>query len=213
MSQLTEMNALEVYIITIRNMRMRSVIVKNIYLHFGDKNQGDFFIGYLNRNSELDLFAPSFPERLDQGESMDYYLMKDRLAEEFNKQYKGKLFMDAPLRIRIDEVTTGTTYYKTKLRFNNFVKRCGRPAVVCKNQKFVERKKNEAVCFKAYFIQNPGSVGKELPVRVCKLFSGKEAEELCKSIEILKGCVHNVSYSILRRKLGFVILSLIRMPT
>jgi hypothetical protein len=52
---------------------MRAVTVNNIYLNFGKrKGMGDIFVGMLNRESLLQAYTPTFPKRLDQGESFDY---------------------------------------------------------------------------------------------------------------------------------------------
>jgi hypothetical protein len=48
LSQMPGVDQVDAYIITVKNTGMRPVTIKNIYLHFGDKKQGDIFVGTLN---------------------------------------------------------------------------------------------------------------------------------------------------------------------
>lgn len=94
--------------------------IKNIYLHFGDKKQGDIFVGTLNQNSILQTFTPKFPQRLEQGGSFDYYLLREKLNKAL-AHYEEKTPLDTPLSIRVDEVTKGCQYYKTNWTLRTFI--------------------------------------------------------------------------------------------
>lgn len=119
--QIPGVDKLDAYIITVKNVGVRSLTIKNIYLHFGGKKSGDIFIGMLNQNSLLQAYTPSFPIRLDQGESFDYYLLRDKLRSAL-AHYEGKTPIDTPLSVRVDEVTKGTQYYKTKWKLKSFIR-------------------------------------------------------------------------------------------
>ena len=119
-SQIPGMGRINVYCITVKNVGMRAATVSNVYLHFGDKHNGDIFVGTLNQGSVLQNFTPTFPKRLEQGESFDYYLLKDNLDRALAHQEKNTP-SDTPLSIRVDEVTIGTKYYKTKWTLNAFI--------------------------------------------------------------------------------------------
>lgn len=71
-------------------------------------------------NPLLQAYTPSFPIRLDQGESFDYYLLRDKLKAAL-AHYEDKTPIDTPLSVRVDEVTKGTQYYKTKWTLKNFI--------------------------------------------------------------------------------------------
>ena len=118
--QMPGVDKLDAYIITVKNVGMRPLTIKNIYLHFGGKKSGDIFIGMLNQNSLLQAYTPSFPIRLDQGESFDYYLLRDKLKAAL-VHYEGKTPIDTPLSVRVDEITKGTQYYKTKWKLKSFI--------------------------------------------------------------------------------------------
>ena len=120
-SQMPGVDKLDAYIITVKNTGMKPITVSNVYLHFGNRKQGDFFVGMLNQNSILQVYTPKFPVRLEQGSLFDYYLLRDKLNDEL-MHYKEKMSLDAPLLVRIDEVTKGSQYYKTKWTLKTFVK-------------------------------------------------------------------------------------------
>lgn len=120
LSQLPGVDKIDAYIITVKNVGMKPITIKNIYLHFGGKKQGDIYIGMLNQNSLLQAYTPSFPIRLNQGESFDYYLLRDKLKAAL-AHYEDKTPIDTPLSIRVDEVIKGTQYYKTKWTLKNFI--------------------------------------------------------------------------------------------
>lgn len=112
---------IEAYIVTIKNVGMRAVTVNNVYLNFGrKKGMGDIFVGMLNRESLLQAYTPTFPKRLDQGESFDYYLLREKL-EIALAHYEERTALDTPLFIRVDEVTQGSRYYKTKWTLGTFI--------------------------------------------------------------------------------------------
>lgn len=120
LSQIPGIEKIDAYIITVKNTGMKPVTVTNVYLHFGSKKQGDIFVGMLNRESILQMYTPQFPKRLDQGESFDYYLLRERLDKALIP-YEEKMSLDEPFSIRIDEVTRGTQYYKTKWTLRTFI--------------------------------------------------------------------------------------------
>ena len=112
----------ESYIINVKNTGMRPVTVVNVYLHFGPKENGDVFIGYLNNGSFFQKLTPTFPKRVEPGAAFDYYLDKDRLDTELSKLSKREnLSHDAPLKIRVDEVMKGRKYYKTTWTLRSFI--------------------------------------------------------------------------------------------
>lgn len=112
---------IEAYIITVKNIGMRAVTVNNIYLNFGKKRgMGDIFVGMLNRDSLLQAYTPAFPKRLEQGESFDYYLLREKL-EIALAHYEERTSRDTPFYIRVDEVTQGSRYYKTKWTLGTFI--------------------------------------------------------------------------------------------
>lgn len=112
---------IEAYIVTVKNVGMRAVTVNNVYLNFGKrKGMGDIFVGMLNRESLLQAYTPTFPKRLDQGESFDYYLLREKL-ETALAHYEEKTGLDTPLFIRVDDVTQGSRYYKTKWTLGTFI--------------------------------------------------------------------------------------------
>ena len=100
---------------------MNPITINNVYLHFGDKKRGDIFVGMLNQNSVLQAFTPIFPKRVEQGESFDYYLLRDKLNVAL-AHYEEKTSLDTPLSIRVDEVTKGTQYYKMNWTLRNFIR-------------------------------------------------------------------------------------------
>ena len=120
MSQIPEIDKVDAYIITVKNVGMKPISITNDYLHFGNKKQGDIFVGMLNQNSILQAFTPTFPQRLDQGESFDYYLLRDKLNAAL-AHYEEKTSIGTPLSIRVDEVTKGSQYYKTKWTLKTFI--------------------------------------------------------------------------------------------
>lgn len=120
LSQIPGIEKIDAYIITVKNTGMKPVTVTNVYLHFGSKKQGDIFVGMLNRESILQMYTPRFPKRLDRGESFDYYLLRERLDKALIP-YEEKMSLDEPFSIRIDEVTRGTQYYKTKWTLRTFI--------------------------------------------------------------------------------------------
>lgn len=122
LSQIPGIDKVDAYVITVKNVGIKPITVRNVYLHFGDKKQGDIFVGMLNQNSILQAFTPTFPKRLEQGESFEYYLLRDKLNAAL-AHYEEKVSIDAPLSIRVDEVTKGNLYYKTKWKLRTFVRK------------------------------------------------------------------------------------------
>lgn len=120
LSQIPGIDKVDAYMITVKNGGIKPITVDNIYLHFGNKKQGDIFVGMLNQNSILQSFTPVFPKRLEQGESFAYYLLRDRLNAALS-HYEEKTPIDTPLYIRVDEVTRGNHYYKTKWTLRTFI--------------------------------------------------------------------------------------------
>lgn len=120
MSQVPGIGKIDAYIITVKNVGMRPVTVNNVYLNFGGRKMGDIFVGVLNQGSPLQMYTPQFPKRLDQGESFEYYLLRDKLVIAL-KHYEDKTPKDTPLFIRVDEVTTGNKYHKTKWTLKTFI--------------------------------------------------------------------------------------------
>lgn len=120
LSQIPGIDKVDAYTITVKNMGMKPITVSNIYLHFGNRKQGDIFVGVLNQNSVLQAFTPTFPKRLDQGEAFEYYLLRDKLNAAL-AHYEEKTPTNTPLSIRVDEVTKGSQYYKTKWTLRTFI--------------------------------------------------------------------------------------------
>lgn len=120
LSQIPGLDRIDSYVITVRNVGMKPITVSNVYLHFGNRNNGDIFVGMLNVDSVLQAFTPRFPIRLDQGESFDYYLLRDKLDKAL-AHYQEKTSPNSPLSIRVDEVTRGTRYYRTKWSLRTFL--------------------------------------------------------------------------------------------
>ena len=121
LTQLSGIDNIDAYIITVKNVGMNPITINNVYLHFGNKKRGDIFVGMLNQNSILQAFTPTFPKRVEQGESFDYYLLRDKLNVAL-AHYEEKTSLDTPLSIRVDEVTKGTQYYKMKWTLRNFIR-------------------------------------------------------------------------------------------
>ena len=120
LSQMPGADKTDAYIITVKNVGMKSITVNNVYLHFGDKKNGDIFVGVLNQGTILEMFTPTFPKRLEQGESFEYYLIKSKLDIAL-AHYEEKTSKNTPLSIRVDEVTKGSRYYKTKWTLATFI--------------------------------------------------------------------------------------------
>lgn len=119
LSQMPGVDSIDAYIVTVKNVGVKPISITNLYLHFGNpKKNGDIFIGAINLDSLLQAYTPKFPVRLDQGESFSYYLLKDKLDYALYKLEKASI--NSPLYIRIDEVITGSKYYKTKLTLKTF---------------------------------------------------------------------------------------------
>lgn len=121
-SQMPGVNEVNAYVITVKNVSMKPITINNVYLHFGNKKQGDIFVGALNQNSVLQSFTPTFPQRVESGEAFDYYLLKDKLDIAL-AHYEEKTLLGSPLSIRVDEVTKGSQYYKTKWTLRTFLKK------------------------------------------------------------------------------------------
>lgn len=114
-------DSVEAYIITVKNVGMRSITVNNIYLNFGGRKEcGDIYVGQLNQHTILQTFAPKFPKRLESGESFDYYLQREKLKDAL-AHYESKTELASPLFIRVDEVIRGSQYFKTKLKLGAFL--------------------------------------------------------------------------------------------
>ena len=120
LSQMPGADKTDAYIITVKNVGMKSITVNNVYLHFGDEKNGDIFVGVLNQGTILEMFTPTFPKRLEQGESFEYYLIKSKLDIAL-AHYEEKTSKNTPLSIRVDEVTKGSRYYKTKWTLATFI--------------------------------------------------------------------------------------------
>ena len=120
LSQIPGTDRINAYIITVKNIGMRSVTINNIYLNFGGRHKNDIFVGMLNQGSLLQAYTPLFPKRLDQGESFDYYLLKDKLDAGL-AHYEKNTAYNTPLYIRVNEVTKGNLYYKTKWTLDSFI--------------------------------------------------------------------------------------------
>jgi hypothetical protein len=120
LSPISGLDKIDAYIITVKNVGMKPITVTNVYLHFGNKKQGDIFVGMLNQNSILQAFTPTFPKRLDEGESFDFYLLRDKLNVAL-AHYEEKTPINSRLSVRVDEVTKGSQYYKTKWTLNKFI--------------------------------------------------------------------------------------------
>lgn len=119
--QIHGIDRIDTYLVTVKNTGMRATTINNIYLNFGGRNGvGDIFVGMLNQNSLLQAVTPVFPKRLDQGEAFDYYLLREKLIAGL-EHYEDKTPRDTPLYIRVDEVTNGTRYYKTKWTLGTFI--------------------------------------------------------------------------------------------
>lgn len=121
MSQIPEVGKIDAYSITVKNTGVRPVTINNVYLNFGGRKMGDIFVGMLNMGSPLQIFTPQFPKRLEQGESFDYHLLKDKLDAAL-AYYEEKTPLDTPLYIRVNEVTKGNIYAKTKWTLGTFIR-------------------------------------------------------------------------------------------
>jgi hypothetical protein len=73
-------------------------------------------------HSILQTFTPKFPQRLEQGESFDYYLLREKLNKAL-AHYEEKTSLDTPLSIRVDEVTKGSQYHKTNWTLRTFIRK------------------------------------------------------------------------------------------
>ena len=120
LSQISGTGKIDIYTVTIRNVGMRAATVTNFYLHLGGRDKGDIFVGMLNQDPLFKSITPQFPVRLDQGEFFEYHLHKDRLDAAL-AHYEENTPRDTKLFIRVDEVTKGTKYYKTKWILGSFV--------------------------------------------------------------------------------------------
>lgn len=121
LSLMPGVDRINAYLVTINNVGVKPITITNFYLHFGKikRRNSDIFIGVLNNDSLLQEYTPKFPVRLDQGESFSYYLLKEKLDNALYHLEKSPL--DSPLYIRIDEVITGSKYYKTKFTLRTFI--------------------------------------------------------------------------------------------
>lgn len=119
-SQAPDVDRIDAYIITVKNIGMRAVTIKNVYLNFGGKKKSNIWVGMLNQGSPLQLYTPEFPKRLESGESFDYYLWRDKLLDGLRHYEK-----DTPRNIKfyvcVDEVTTGQKYHKTTWTLKTFI--------------------------------------------------------------------------------------------
>ncbi len=111
---------IKAYVITVKNIGLRSVTVKNVYLNFGGKKNGIFFVGMLNEGSVLQAFTVKFPRKLEPGESFDYYLLMDKLDDAL-KHYEEKTPRKTAFYICVDEVIKGNMYFKTQWTLEDFV--------------------------------------------------------------------------------------------
>ena len=120
LSQIPGTDKVDAYIIRVKNLGSRPISVSNVYLHFGSKERGDIYVGMLNQGSVLQPYTPSFPKRIEQGESFEYYLLRDKLNNAL-AHYEDKTPINARLKIRVDEAIKGTQYYKTNWTLNTFI--------------------------------------------------------------------------------------------
>lgn len=120
LSQVKEIDGIQAYVVTVKNVGLRAVTINNVYLNFGGKGKKNIWVGMLNQSSLLQAYTPTFPKRLEQGESFDYYLHKDRLDAEL-RRHESNTPLDTKLFVCIDEVTTGQQYHKTTLTLNTFM--------------------------------------------------------------------------------------------
>lgn len=109
------------YVITVKNICIRPVTIKNIYLNFGGKNRENLYVGMINDTTLLKGVNPRFPAKIGQGEKIDYYLSKERLKNALEKFYHDKPLGEI-LNICVDEVEKGQKYYKTKWTLGTFLK-------------------------------------------------------------------------------------------
>ena len=118
-SQTPGIKSITAYTITVRNLGARAVTINNVYLNFGGKRQGNIFVGKLNENTPLQFITITFPVRLDQGESFEYHLLKDKL--DYALANLAKEPKDSKLNLVVDEVTKGQRYIPTKLTLRSFI--------------------------------------------------------------------------------------------
>ena len=110
------------YTITVKNSGIKPFTVKNFYLHFGDKCQGDVFIGLLNRGTIIESINQGFPVHVDQGESFDYHLCKERLDFDLmNLAKENNIPYEAPLSLVVDGVINGRKYFSTSFSLKTFI--------------------------------------------------------------------------------------------
>ena len=96
-------NRFDIIEITVSNSGIKPFSVNGIYLGVnGDDNL--MFVGLMSDDTILKPHMPKFPVRLNQGESFNYYVPKDKLCDYFLKENYDK---DLLLEIIVDEVTTG----------------------------------------------------------------------------------------------------------
>ena len=98
LSQIPGVDRVDAYCITVKNVGMKAVTISNVYLHFGDKKNGDIFVGMLNQGSLLQPFTPTCPKRLDQGEFFEFHLLKDKLDAAL-AHYEESTPLETPLSI------------------------------------------------------------------------------------------------------------------
>ena len=120
-SQMLDVEELDAYIITVKNVGVRPVTVNNVYLHFGDRKKGDLFVGMLNQGTPLQAYTINFPKRLEQGEAFDYFLLKDKLDIAIAHNEK-KMPLNTPLSIRVAEATNGKRLFKTPWTLGTFIR-------------------------------------------------------------------------------------------
>lgn len=112
---------IKAYAITVKNIGLKSVAVKNVYLNFGRQDKWQYFVEMLNEGSVLQAFSVEFPRKLEPGESFDYYLLMDKLNDAL-KHYEEKTPRKTAFYICVDEVIKGNMYFKTQRTLREF---CG----------------------------------------------------------------------------------------
>ena len=97
------MNRFDIIEITVSNTGIKPFSVNGIYLGVNG-NDKLMFVGLMSDDTILKPFMPIFPVRLNEGESFNYYVPKDKLCDYFLNENYDK---DMLLEIIVDEMTTG----------------------------------------------------------------------------------------------------------
>ena len=112
-------NYYDVMTVTVKNIGMKPVTIKNIYLRF-EKFDGTIIIQTMGNGTPIQYIQTNLPKRLDVGEQLNFLIPLDKLIVFLKDQEQ--IQSTSKVVLAVDEVTEGIKLFNTKISKKDIIK-------------------------------------------------------------------------------------------